>query len=379
MAFVHIAHPGHQVQPSYTLVVPEQTSPARWEQLAQQIMQAIEQIADQQLIPAMDHHVQLLQPNQAAAAEQETPEWQSAGFNSEQAYNAFLETLGAMFVEQQAPAEPVLPDWLAFGFDSELEYMQHLTDLYGGDNAPVAQPFEAAPAVAQEMPEWQAFGFESELAYLQHLTNLYGGDDAVQDPVAAAPVQQAQGPVGETGEPIICPITQDTPEDPVLAPDGNIYDREAITHWLNQNPTSPVTREPMFIHQLQSININAPVAQAIEAAPVVQQVPDWQAFGFNNELAYLQHLADIYGGNDAMPDPVAAAPVQQAQAPVGETGEPIICPITQDTPEDPVLAPDGNIYDREAITQWLNQNPTSPVTREPMFVHQLQPITLNQN
>lgn len=50
------------------------------------------------------------------------------------------------------------------------------------------------------------------------------------------------------------------------------------------------------------------------------------------------------------------------------------CPITQEPVKDPVIAPDYHIYERSAIEQWLRTNPTSPLTRQPMRLEDLQPI-----
>uniref|UniRef100_A0A7S4JAI2 U-box domain-containing protein n=1 Tax=Odontella aurita TaxID=265563 RepID=A0A7S4JAI2_9STRA len=50
-----------------------------------------------------------------------------------------------------------------------------------------------------------------------------------------------------------------------------------------------------------------------------------------------------------------------------------LCPITQETLEDPVVAPDGFTYERLAIEAWLEQNGTSPQTREAMRVEDLVP------
>ena len=38
-----------------------------------------------------------------------------------------------------------------------------------------------------------------------------------------------------------------------------------------------------------------------------------------------------------------------------------VCPITQELPHDPVTAEDGNIYEREAITDWLKRQQRSPI------------------
>lgn len=47
----------------------------------------------------------------------------------------------------------------------------------------------------------------------------------------------------------ICPITMSIMRDPVLMPDGQTYEREAIQKHLKINPISPITREKMDISQ----------------------------------------------------------------------------------------------------------------------------------
>ena len=51
----------------------------------------------------------------------------------------------------------------------------------------------------------------------------------------------------------------------------------------------------------------------------------------------------------------------------------LICPITQELFRDPVLAEDGRLYERAAITRWINEHGTSPFTRQVLDVNRLQP------
>ena len=44
----------------------------------------------------------------------------------------------------------------------------------------------------------------------------------------------------------------------------------------------------------------------------------------------------------------------------------LMCHATFKIPADPVIAEDGRVYDRSAITEWLRTNPRSPVTNEGM-------------
>jgi len=87
------------------------------------------------------------------------------------------------------------------------------------------------------------------LAQLKQRTQLY--------PAAAAPSTAPPGPTGLTQQPagssgpddpphiFICPITQDVMEEPVVAADGYMYEKDAIEEWLTRSPTSPLTNMPM--------------------------------------------------------------------------------------------------------------------------------------
>ncbi|CAF4257336.1 unnamed protein product, partial [Adineta steineri] len=49
------------------------------------------------------------------------------------------------------------------------------------------------------------------------------------------------------------------------------------------------------------------------------------------------------------------------------------CPITLELFIDPVLAEDGQTYERSAIIQWIQQHGTSPFTRQQLSVLRLTP------
>lgn len=50
------------------------------------------------------------------------------------------------------------------------------------------------------------------------------------------------------------------------------------------------------------------------------------------------------------------------------------CPITHEIMREPVQAPDGRVYERAAITDWLRLNGSSPFAGFPMHEKHLQPI-----
>jgi len=53
--------------------------------------------------------------------------------------------------------------------------------------------------------------------------------------------------------------------------------------------------------------------------------------------------------------------------------ESYLCPITHVVMSDPVIDHEGNSYERSAIEQWLSSHNTSPITRQPLNISQLQP------
>ena len=48
----------------------------------------------------------------------------------------------------------------------------------------------------------------------------------------------------------VCPITNEPFVDPVVDHEGNTYEKKAIEAWLEQNSTSPITRNPLTLDQL---------------------------------------------------------------------------------------------------------------------------------
>lgn len=54
----------------------------------------------------------------------------------------------------------------------------------------------------------------------------------------------------------------------------------------------------------------------------------------------------------------------------------LICPITHDIMQDPVIASDGHTYDRPAIQQWFQSKETSPLTNQALSDTRLVPNLL---
>ena len=73
-----------------------------------------------------------------------------------------------------------------------------------------------------------------------------------------------------------------------------------------------------------------------------------------------------------------SGPDKKHKVALNEIAAEYVCPLTRELPVDPVMAKDGQIYERSEILKWLARNATSPVTREPMGT-ELTPVPLIRN
>ena len=69
----------------------------------------------------------------------------------------------------------------------------------------------------------------------------------------------------------LCPITYDLLTDPVIAADGNTYERTAIEKWLSKTQSSPLNGEALEVRLLRwgGVSCSACVISAMRVACVL--------------------------------------------------------------------------------------------------------------
>lgn len=72
---------------------------------------------------------------------------------------------------------------------------------------------------------------------------------------------------------LICPITFDIFRDPVIANDGHVYERAAITQWIIRRGTSPIIRQPLRVEELQSADYLRRLAAQRRNSPTLYNIP----------------------------------------------------------------------------------------------------------
>eukprot|EP00900_Chrysochromulina_parva_P002109 jgi/Chrpa1/1189/Chrysochromulina_OHIO_Genome00005548-RA len=68
-------------------------------------------------------------------------------------------------------------------------------------------------------------------------------------------LRRTKSAVNEAMNEFLCPITFSLPVDPVMAEDGNVYERSAIEEWLEQQHKSPVTNMAMGTRLLPALRV----------------------------------------------------------------------------------------------------------------------------
>ena len=115
-----------------------------------------------------------------------------------------------------------------------------------------------------------------------------------------------------------CPISGDVMKDPVTTIAGQTYEREEIKEWLSGHDTDPHTSQEIKWNEKEKLIPNFFAKSLIEE--------------FSEKKISLDHLANF-----------------------------LICPITLELMEDPVLTSTGKTYEREAIAKWFEVKSSDPV------------------
>lgn len=112
-----------------------------------------------------------------------------------------------------------------------------------------------------------------------------------------------------------CPITQEILEEPVIGPDGYSYEKSAMAEWLQSSPSS--------------------IGSSVWRSP---------------------YTGEVFTDSSIRPDHTLKSVIEQLQT-IGfdiNQFDPscLLCPISKVVIRDPVVAPDGYTYEREAMETW---------------------------
>ncbi|GIL87020.1 hypothetical protein Vretifemale_15186 [Volvox reticuliferus] len=173
-------------------------------------------------------------------------------------------------------------------------------------------------------------------------------------------------------EHLCCPITQEPLVDPVVAADGNTYERLAITAWLEQHDTSPLTNEVLAHKGLTPNNLVRKIAEELQGIshPAADGGGTPSAATAGVAAARSAASGDL-GGAVAPPPPPPPLPPVAAPAPPPQPEAPAPVPV-------PVPVPIGGASVASSYHNTHHANPQQPNSHsqshgQPHPPHPLQP------
>ena len=90
-------------------------------------------------------------------------------------------------------------------------------------------------------------------------------------------LRRTKSAVNEAMNEFLCPITFSLPVDPVMAEDGNVYERSAIEEWLKQQHKSPVTNLEMGTRLLPALQVKTMIRTMVASGALTgDKVDAWK-------------------------------------------------------------------------------------------------------
>ncbi|GIL50161.1 hypothetical protein Vafri_6293 [Volvox africanus] len=180
-------------------------------------------------------------------------------------------------------------------------------------------------------------------------------------------------------EHLCCPITQEPLVDPVVAADGNTYERLAITAWLEQHDTSPLTNEVLAHKGLTPNNLLRKIAEELQGIshPAANDGGTPSAAAAAVPSAASGDLGGVAAAAPPPPPPVPPVAMPAMPPPPPQPEAPASVPVPVPVPiSGPSVVPSYHNTHR-AIPQQPNSNSQSHVQAHPPLPHtrpqQVQP------
>ena len=226
--------------------------------------------------------------------------------------------------------------------------------------------------------------------------------------------------LGEVDEELVCPLTLCLFRDPVIDPEGNTYEREAIMEALKEARVSPITRNPLHESQLRPNKVVKDLVKNM-LRRAKQQQEWWDAPSFQEsylfpikvrllngnkwvdvtmkstdtildvmykigpplgidigeqnlyyEGALLSEYTKTFEESGIRPNGRVDVLLSEEEED-DESDAPLKCCITQRRMVDPVKDQQGYTYERQAILRQIEQNGVSPITGAPLRETDLVP------
>jgi TPR repeat protein len=110
-------------------------------------------------------------------------------------------------------------------------------------------------------------------------------------------LRRTKSAVNEAMNEFLCPITFSLPVDPVMAEDGNVYERSAIEEWLEQQHKSPVTNLAMGTKLLPALRVKNMIRAMVSSGTLTGDKVDAWKLKLEEEEEVAEMLREAEAGD----------------------------------------------------------------------------------
>ena len=121
--------------------------------------------------------------------------------------------------------------------------------------------------------------------------------EAIDEDASSREMKKMRASINDAAADLLCPISQELPVDPVIAEDGQIYERGAIVEWLSRNATSPITRAPMGTKLLPALNVRNTIGSLIKSGAIEGELAEAWREKLENKLKVKEVGLKAEGGD----------------------------------------------------------------------------------
>lgn len=129
---------------------------------------------------------------------------------------------------------------------------------------------------------------------------------------------------------LLCPISGDFMKNPVITPDGNVYDEASILKCLTQKKEDPLTRRELKVKDLNDFS------ELLE--PIKEFIKRQEEYVKKKE-AFILRVREIVHQDGERPEKPAL----------------FLCPISHELIKHPVITSKGKVYDRDSLIAYLDK------------------------
>ncbi len=144
---------------------------------------------------------------------------------------------------------------------------------------------------------------------------------------------------------LICPISGDFMEQPVITPQGKVYDKKFILKHLETKQEDPQTRTELKAKNLKDFS---------ELSEIIKEFKQKKENYLKEKNAFIQQVREVVN-QEVLPEKPLL----------------FLCPISHELIKNPVITSKGKVYDRDSLSNYLHCSNNSDEEGQPLTISEV--------